>query len=96
MPWGLRQLRLVGLLLTGLTILLGLSEFAFEVGVLGGAFSVTAISSPFVRGGDFVGIPAWMLAPAVGWSGVLVGMGVRLYRTRHSWMRKYRDDQPQR
>ena len=87
----------MGLLFTGLTLLLGLSEFAFEVGVPGGeAFSVTATSGPFVKGGDFVGIPAWILALAVGWSGVLVGMGVRLYRTRHSWMRKYRDDQSQR
>lgn len=85
----------MGLLFTGLTILLGLSEFAFEVGVPG-AFSVTVISGSFVRGGDFVGMPAWVWALAVGWSGVLVGTGVRLYRTRRSWMRKYRDEQPQR
>ena len=43
-----------------------------------------------------MGIPAWVWALAVGWSGVLVGTGVRLYRTRHSWMRKYWEDQPQR
>ena len=43
-----------------------------------------------------MGIPPWVLALAVGWTGVLMGMGARLYRTRHSWMRKYRDDQPQR
>ena len=73
----------------------GLSECAFEVDVYGGG-SVTAISGPFVRGGDFVGIPAWVWALAVGWSGVLVGTGARLYRTRRSWMRKYREDQPQR
>ena len=73
----------------------GLSEFAFQVGVLGGVFD-GATSSCFVRGGDFVGIPAWVWALAVGWSGVLVGTGVRLYRTRRSWMRKYREDQPQR
>ena len=74
----------------------GLSEFAFEVGVLGGESFHYAMSSPFVRGGDFVGIPAWVWALAVGWSGVLVGTGVRLYRTRCSWMRKYQDDRPQR
>lgn len=73
----------------------GLSEFASQVGVLGGVFD-GATSSLFVRGGDFVGIPAWVWALAVGWSGVLVGTGVRLYRTRRSWMRKYREDQPQR
>ena len=77
------------------TILLDLSEFASQVGVLGGVFD-GATSSLFVRGGDFVGIPPWVWALAVGWSGVLVGTGVRLYRTRRSWMRKYRDDQPQR
>ena len=43
-----------------------------------------------------MGIPAWVWALAVGWSGVLVGTGARLYRTRRSWMHKYRDDQPQR
>ena len=43
-----------------------------------------------------MGIPAWVWALAVGWSGVLVGTGVRLCRTRRSWMRKYRDDRPQR
>ena len=77
------------------TILLDLSEFASQVGVLGGVFD-GATSSRFVRGGDFVGIPAWVWALAVGWSGVLVGTGARLYRTRHSWMRKYRDEQTQR
>lgn len=41
-------------------------------------------------------IPQWVWALAVGWSGVLVGTGVRLCRTRRSWMRKYREDQPQR
>ena len=73
----------------------GLSEFAFEVDVYGGG-SDTAISGPFVRGGDSVGIPAWVWALAVGWSGVLVGTGARLYRTRRSWMRKYREGQLQR
>ena len=43
-----------------------------------------------------MGIPAWVWALAVGWSGVLVGAGVRLYRTRCSWMRKYREDHPKR
>ena len=43
-----------------------------------------------------MGIPPWVLALAVGWSGVLMGMGIRLYRTWHSWMRKYRDDKTQR
>jgi len=38
-----------------------------------------------------MGIPPWVLALAVGWSGVLMGMGVRLYRTRRDWMRKYRN-----
>ena len=43
-----------------------------------------------------MGIPPWVLALAVGWSGVLMGMGVRLYRTRHSWMRMYGFDQAPR
>lgn len=38
-----------------------------------------------------VDIPQWMWALIVGWSGVAIGVGARLYRTRRGWMRKYRD-----
>ena len=38
-----------------------------------------------------VGFPQWMWALVVGWSGVAIGTGVRLYRTRRDWMRKYRN-----
>ena len=38
-----------------------------------------------------VGFPQWTWALVVGWSGVAIGVGARLYRTRRGWMRKYRD-----
>ena len=38
-----------------------------------------------------VGFPQWTWALMVGWSGVAIGVGVRLYRTRRDWMRKYRN-----
>ena len=41
-------------------------------------------------------IPQWMWTSLFTCACVALGTGVRLYRTRHSWMRKYRDDQPQR
>lgn len=30
------------------------------------------------------------------WVSITLGTGIRLYRTRRSWMRKYRDEQSQR
>ena len=39
-------------------------------------------------------MPQWMWALLFGCACVALGTGIRLYRTRHSWMRKYRDDQP--
>ena len=43
-----------------------------------------------------VDIPQWMWGMLLVWIGITLGTGVRLYRTRHSWMRKYRDGQPRR
>ena len=41
-------------------------------------------------------IPQWLLGLIFLAVCVLLGRAIRLYRTRHSWMRKYRDDQPLR
>jgi len=41
-------------------------------------------------------IPQWLLGLIVLAVCVLLGMAIRLYRTRRSWMRKYREDQLQR
>ncbi len=41
-------------------------------------------------------IPQWLLGLIFLAVCVLLGRAIRLYRTRHSWMRKYRDDQSQR
>ena len=43
-----------------------------------------------------VDIPQWMWGMLLMWVSITIGTGIRLYRTRHSWMRKYREDQPQR
>ena len=41
-------------------------------------------------------MPQWVWGMIVVWASVTFGAGIRLYRTRRSWMRKYRDDQLQR
>jgi len=41
-------------------------------------------------------IPQWLLGLIFLSVCVLLGWAIRLYRTRRSWMRKYREDQPQR
>ncbi len=41
-------------------------------------------------------IPQWVWGFLLVWTCVALGTGIRLYRTRHSWMRKYRDDQSRR
>ena len=41
-------------------------------------------------------IPQWLWGFLFVWASIALGTGIRLYRTRHSWMRKYRDDQSQR
>ena len=38
-----------------------------------------------------MGFPQWTWALVVGWSSVAIGTGVRLYRPRRDWMRKYRN-----
>jgi len=43
-----------------------------------------------------VDIPQWMWGMLLMWVSITLGTGIRLYRTRRSWMRKYREDQPQR
>ena len=43
-----------------------------------------------------VDIPQWMWGMLLMWVSIAFGTGVRLYRTRRSWMRKYREDQPRR
>ena len=43
-----------------------------------------------------VDIPQWMWGMLLVWIGITLGTGIRLYRTRRSWMRKYREDQPRR
>ena len=42
-----------------------------------------------------VEIPQWMWALLFTCACVALGTGVRLYRTRRAWMRRYRDDQSQ-
>ena len=46
--------------------------------------------------GCAVDIPQWMWGMLLMWVSITIGTGIRLYRTRRSWMRKYREDQPQR
>ena len=41
-------------------------------------------------------MPSWFIGSILFWMCVALGTGIRLYRTRYSWMRKYRDDQSQR
>ena len=47
------------------------------------------------EGGCAVDIPQWMWGMLLMWVSITIGTGIRLYRTRRSWMRKYREDQPQ-